>query len=72
MACTASEDIPVMLGAPPQLVKQRLAAGQPTWRNPSEKHGKLVWYTSSVGTEPKIADVILERACEAAGWQLQP
>jgi sirohydrochlorin cobaltochelatase len=60
------EDIPVLLGEPETLVKERHAAGQPTWRNPTEKHGKLVWYSPSVGTEPHLADVILERAFEAA------
>jgi len=60
------EDIPVLLGGPQRVVKQRLAAGQPTWRNPTERHGKLVWYASAVGTEPGIADVILERVREQA------
>jgi len=62
----AVEDIPVLLGEPERLVKERLAAGQPTWRNPTERDGKLVWYSASVGTEPLLADVILERASEAA------
>ncbi len=62
----AVEDIPVLLGEPERIVKQRLAAGQPTWRNPTEKHGRLVWYSSSVGTEPLMADVILDRVREAA------
>ncbi|HEY5344949.1 MAG TPA: CbiX/SirB N-terminal domain-containing protein [Verrucomicrobiae bacterium] len=64
------EDIPVLLGEPERIVKERLAAGQPTWRNPTEKHGKLVWYSPSVGTEPLLADVILERvkaACRSRG-----
>jgi sirohydrochlorin cobaltochelatase len=61
------EDIPVLLGEPERIVKERLAAGQPTWRNPTEKNGKLVWYSSSVGSEPLLADVILQRATEAAG-----
>jgi len=60
------EDIPMLLGEPERVVKQRLAAGQPTWRNPTEKHGKLVWYAPAIGTEPHIADVILERVREAA------
>jgi sirohydrochlorin cobaltochelatase len=60
------EDIPVLLGEPERIVKERLAAGQPTWRNPTERNGKLVWYSPSVGTEPLLADVILERVCEAA------
>jgi sirohydrochlorin cobaltochelatase len=63
----AVEDIPVLLGEPEKLVKERLAAGQPTWRNPTEKGGKRIWYASSVGTEPLLAEVILERVREAAG-----
>ena len=59
------EDIPVMLGEPQETVQSRLKSGQPTWRNPTEKKGKLVWYTSAVGSEPHIADVILERVREA-------
>jgi sirohydrochlorin cobaltochelatase len=61
------EDVPVLLGEPKWTVEQRLAAGQPAWRNPTEKDGKLVWYSPAVGTEPQIADVILERVREAAG-----
>lgn len=60
------EDIPVLLGEPERVVKQRLAAGQPTWRNPTERDGKLVWYAPAVGTDPGIADVVLERVREAA------
>jgi sirohydrochlorin cobaltochelatase len=60
------EDIPEMLGEPRKLVQERLKAGQPTWRNPTEKHGKLVWYTLGIGSEPHIADVILERVRDAA------
>ncbi len=61
-----AEDIPVLLGEPERVVKERLAAGQPTWRNPTEKNGKFVWYSPAVGTEPGMADVILERVREAA------
>jgi hypothetical protein len=56
----------VLLGEPERIVQERLRHGQPTWRNPTEKKGKLVWYTPSVGSEPHIADVILERVREAA------
>ena len=62
----AVEDIPVLLGEPERIVKERLAAGQPTWRNPSEREGKLIWYAPSVGTEPLLAEVILQRVREAA------
>lgn len=61
-----AEDIPVLLGEPERVVRQRLEAGQPPWRNPTEKSGKLVWYSPSVGTEPLMADVILERVREIA------
>jgi sirohydrochlorin cobaltochelatase len=60
------EDIPVLLGEPKRLVEERLAKGQPTWRNPTERNEKLIWYAAAVGTEPHIADVILERVREAA------
>ena len=60
------EDIPVMLGEPPGVVKERYRSGQPTWRNPTERHGKRVWYAASIGSEPGMADVILERVREAA------
>lgn len=60
------EDIPVLLGEAKNLVHQRLAAGQPAWRNPTEKNGRLVWYAPAVGTAPEVADVILERVREMA------
>jgi len=60
------EDLPVMLGETRPVVEQRLAAGQPAWRNPTEKQGKRVWYSSAVGGDPRLADVILERVKEAA------
>jgi sirohydrochlorin cobaltochelatase len=62
----AVEDIPVLLGEPERIVKECLAAGQPTWRNPTECGGKLVWYSPSVGSDPGMAGVILERVREAA------
>ena len=59
------EDIPVMLGEPASVVRERSQSGQPTWRNPTERHGKRVWYSASIGSEPGLADVILERVREA-------
>lgn len=60
------EDIPVMLGEPASVVRERYQGNQPTWRNPTERHGKRVWYSASIGSEPGLADVILERVREAA------
>ncbi len=59
-------DIPVLLGEPQRLVQQRLKNRQPTWCNPSERRGKLVWYASSIGSAPQIVDVIISRVQEAA------
>lgn len=61
------EDIPVMLGEAERVVQERYRSGQPTWRNPTEKRGKRVWYSASIGNEPHLADVILERVREMAG-----
>jgi sirohydrochlorin cobaltochelatase len=58
------EDIPKLLGEPERIVKERLASGVATWRNPTERKDKLVWYAPAIGTDPRIADVILERAQE--------
>jgi sirohydrochlorin cobaltochelatase len=60
------EDIPVMLGEPAQAVADRYRKGQPTWRNPTERNGRLLWYSPAIGTEPCVADVIMERVREAA------
>jgi sirohydrochlorin cobaltochelatase len=60
------EDIPVLLGEAKSIVEKWLAANQPTWRNPTERDEKFVWYSPSVGSEPLMADVILERVREAA------
>ena len=61
------EDIPVLLGEPEARLKKRLAAGQPTWRNPTERKGKLLWYTEAIGSkgsEGGLAEVILSRVRE--------
>jgi len=64
------EDIPMLLGEPERIVRERLAAGQPTWRNPTERKGKLIWYAPAVGTAPQLAEVILERVREFAELKL--
>jgi sirohydrochlorin cobaltochelatase len=59
-------DIPMLLGEPERVVRERLALNQPAWRNPTERQGRRVWYAAAVGTDPLVADVILERVREAA------
>jgi sirohydrochlorin cobaltochelatase len=58
------EDIPVLLGENEAHIRQRLDQGRPVWVNPTSRRGKRVWYTESVGTEPLLADVILERVSQ--------
>jgi sirohydrochlorin cobaltochelatase len=36
-------------------------------RNPYRLHGKKLFYASAIGTEPMIADVILDQVLAAAG-----
>jgi sirohydrochlorin cobaltochelatase len=60
------EDIPVLLGEAPEVVQARLKAGEWPWQNPTKVGGKTIFYTPGVGSEPGIADVILERVRSAA------
>jgi sirohydrochlorin cobaltochelatase len=60
------EDIPVMLGAPPDAVQERLRRGEPTWINPTVIQDRRIWYTRSIGDEPHIPDVVVERVRESA------
>jgi sirohydrochlorin cobaltochelatase len=60
------EDIPVLLGEPKRIVEERIRQAVPTWRNPTEKHGKLVWYSSGVGSDPLMSEVIMDRVRESA------
>lgn len=59
------EDIPQMLGESEADVRDRLRRGTPTFPNPTERHGRRVWYARSIGREPLLADVILERVRES-------
>ncbi len=58
------QDIPLALGETPAAIERRRQNGQATWRNPTEKHGRRVWLAASVGTAPRLADVILDRVVE--------
>lgn len=60
------EDIPVLLGEQAAAVQERLRAGLTGWRNPTEKHGKWVWYAPGVGSDPRMIEVILARIRETA------
>lgn len=58
------EDIPVLLGEDAAEVQRRYRAGEPTFRNPTVRHGKRAWYAASIGREPLLAEVVLERVRE--------
>ena len=58
------EDIPVMLGEPAARVAERMAGNLPTWKNPTSRNGKLVWYSRSIGLDPGMTGVILDRVRE--------
>ena len=60
------QDIPMLLGEPQSMVRERLNNGQPPLHSPTERKGKWVWYSATVGTHLQIADVILERVREVA------
>jgi sirohydrochlorin cobaltochelatase len=60
------EDIPEMLGEPVAAVRERLRQGRPTWRNPTGREGRRLWYAEPLGREPLLAEVILQRVREAA------
>jgi sirohydrochlorin cobaltochelatase len=68
----ATEDIPVLLGESEDIVRERVRTGLATWRNPTERNGKLVWYARSVGTDPSLGEVIQARVSEAFRSNLAP
>lgn len=63
----SQEDIPVLLGATTEDVQSRLGRGEAPWQAAAEIQGKRVWYGRSVGDEPVLAEVILERVRQVAG-----
>ena len=58
------EDLPMRLGEPAELVRARLRAGEFSWRNPIERCGKRIWLARCLGTEPMLAELILDRVRE--------
>ena len=47
-------------------VEQRLCAGQWPWLDPTQRAGKTIFYTPSVGAAPAMAEIILDRVRAAA------
>ncbi len=62
-----TEDIPILLGEPEAGVRRRVQRGEPGWQNPIRRGCRRLWYTAALGTEPHLADIIVERAQESRG-----
>lgn len=60
------KDIPEMLGESPTRITKRMDAGQPTWQNPTERHGKRLWMSAPAGTHPMLGDIIMDRVNKAS------
>lgn len=59
------QDIPALLGEDREAIARRIACGEPTWRNPTERHGKIIWCAKAIGTDPSLAEIVVERAALA-------
>ncbi|MEZ5405938.1 MAG: CbiX/SirB N-terminal domain-containing protein [Verrucomicrobiia bacterium] len=57
------EDIPILLGLAKK-VDSSLSPELLFEQNPYHVHERRLWYTPAIGTEPDIADVILDLICE--------
>jgi sirohydrochlorin cobaltochelatase len=64
------EDIPVLLGIEEQ-AGTAASQAEVFRRNPYHIKGRQLFYASAIGTEPMIADVILDQVCAAAASQKQ-
>ena len=60
------QDIPVLIGIGTES-DSTASQGGVFRRNPYRLHGKKLFYASAIGTEPMIADVILDQVLAAAG-----
>ena len=58
------EDIPVLIGIETQS-GSAASQGGVFRRNPYSLHGKRLFYASAIGTEPMIAEVILDQVLAA-------
>ena len=59
-----AEDIPILLGEQADNVRQRVRRGEPGWVNPIRYGCRRLWYTAALGTDPHLADIIVERVHE--------
>ena len=57
------QDIPVLLGMEKEPGKA-LSEMEVFRQNPIEMHGRRLYYSGAIGTEPHLADVILDQVCD--------
>ncbi len=62
-------DLPLQLGESAHVLEKRIKNGQSPWRNPTEKYGKLVWYSQPIGTDSRMVEIVLGRVWEAMAWK---
>jgi sirohydrochlorin cobaltochelatase len=58
------QDIPVLLGIEPEVgaaASERAKSGEVFRRNPHRLRGRSLFYASAIGTEPRLADLIVEQ-----------
>jgi sirohydrochlorin cobaltochelatase len=60
------EDIPALLGESQAIIQERLSRRLPVWSNPTHRAGKRIWFTAGVGTDPRLADLILDQVRNVA------
>jgi sirohydrochlorin cobaltochelatase len=64
------EDIPSLLGIPDEESTSKSAAADVFRRGPYKIDNRSLFYGSSIGTDPRVADIIVELATKARGPKL--
>ena len=65
------EDIPVLLGIADESSSVEPKGSEVFRREPYQIDNRSLFYASSIGTDPRIADIIVEQATAAAGQTIQ-
>src|SRR5207244_12036911 len=65
------EDIPVLLGIADESSSAKPKGREVFRRGPYQIDNRSLFYASSIGTDPRITDIIVEQATAAAGQTIQ-
>ncbi len=60
-----AEDVPALLGIDPKDPKLAVMARDGTPAGPYDLHGRKLWYCRAIGSEPFVADLILDQVASA-------